>query len=139
MLNLSLWCTPFLTVCFLLQVWNAEGFIWGKCGTAKCKILVWVKTTRIATVKSVNGLNLLDYISLILLKLKTVLSKNSSQSHMWKSEVRHSSTQPAMSRKSERDRTDYTIAQFSKDSAGEITRLDYIKSLGYRFLARTDM
>ena len=50
-----------------------------------------------------------------------------------------SSTQPAMSRKSERDRTDYTIAQFSKDSAGEIIRLDYIKSLGYRFLARTDM
>ena len=44
------------------------------------------------------------------------------------------STQPAMSRKTERDRTGYALAQFSKYSAGEITRLDYIKSLGYRFL-----
>ena len=32
-----------------------------------------------------------------------------------------SSTQPAMSRKSERDRSDYAIAQFSKYSAGEIS------------------
>jgi hypothetical protein len=41
--------------------------------------------------------------------------------------------------KSSRDRTEYAIAQFSKYSAGEIARLDYNKSLGYRFLARTDM
>jgi hypothetical protein len=39
---------------FLLQIWNAVGFIWGKRGTAKCKILVWVKTTRIVTVKSIS-------------------------------------------------------------------------------------
>ena len=38
-----------------------------------CKILVWIKTTRIVTVKSVNCLNnLSDYISLILMKLKIV-------------------------------------------------------------------
>jgi hypothetical protein len=54
MLILSLRCTQFLTMCFLLQIWNAVGFIWGKRGTAKCKILVWVKTTRIVTVKSVT-------------------------------------------------------------------------------------
>ena len=42
-----------------------------------------------------------------------------------------SSTQPEMSRKSQRDRIDYAIAQFSKNSDGEITRLDYIKSLWY--------
>jgi hypothetical protein len=50
-----------------------------------------------------------------------------------------SSIQPVMSRKSERDRTDYALAQFSKYSVSEITRLDYTKSLGYHFLARTDM
>ena len=46
---------------------------------------------------------------------------------------------PTVIRKVDRDRTDYVIAQCNKYSSREITRIDYIKSRGYRFMAGVDM
>ena len=42
-------------------------------------------------------------------------------------------------RKEDKTRTDFAISQYRKYSSGEITRLEYIKSLEYRFMPRMDM
>ena len=45
-----------------------------------------------------------------------------------------STDQAVTARKEDKTRTEFTISQYRKYSSGEITRLEYIKSLGYRFI-----
>ena len=42
-------------------------------------------------------------------------------------------------RKEDKTQTEFAISQYRKYSSGEITRLEYIKSLGYRFMPIMDM
>ena len=45
-----------------------------------------------------------------------------------------STDQAVTASKEEKTRTEFAISQYRKYSSGEITRLEYIKSLGYRFM-----
>ena len=50
-----------------------------------------------------------------------------------------STDQTVTARKEDKTRTEFAISQYRKYSSGETTRFEYIKSLGYRFMARMDM
>ena len=47
--------------------------------------------------------------------------------------------QAVTARKEDKTLTEFAISQYRKYSSGEITRLEYIKSLGYRFMPRMEM
>ena len=50
-----------------------------------------------------------------------------------------STDQVVTARKEDKTQTEFGSSQYRKYSSGEITRLEYIKSLGYRFMPRMDM
>ena len=49
-----------------------------------------------------------------------------------------STDQAVTARKEDKTQTEFAISQNRKYSSREITRLEYIKSLGYRFMPRMD-
>jgi hypothetical protein len=46
---------------------------------------------------------------------------------------------PAVMRRSEKEKMDYLMVQFAKLQNGEIDRQHFLKAIGFKFSARTDL